>query len=96
MKLLVKLLMWPLSLAISALVWASAVILSRAAFLFGLASALTSTLALAVLLSGSMKNALILLGIAFLVSPLGLPMLAAKLLGGLASVNGIIRQYIHN
>ena len=95
MKLLVKLLLWPLSLAISLLVWASAVILSHAAFLFGLASALISALALAVFLSGSMKNAVILSGIAFLVSPVGLPMLAAKLLTGLAMFNGFLKNRIY-
>ena len=39
---------------------------------------------------------IILLVIAFLVSPLGLPMLAVKMLGGLQSVNGSLKGFIHN
>ena len=94
MKLL-KILAWPVTLVISALVWICAVVFSRAASLFALASALIFALALAVLLSGAAKNAAILAVAAFLVSPVGLPMLVAKLLGGLASVNNAIKDFIY-
>ena len=57
--------------------------------------ALISALAVAVLLSGSPQNAAILAVAAFLVSPLVLPMLAAKLLAGLASVNSTIKDFIY-
>ena len=95
MKLILKILAWPVTLALSALTWIGAFALSRAAFLFELASALISTLAMLVFLSGSMKNALILTGIAVLISPLGLPMLAAKLLAGLAMFNGFLKNRIY-
>ena len=95
MKLILKILAWPVTLMISALVWICAVVFSRAAPLFALASALISALALAVLLSGAAKNAAILALVAFLVSPLGLPMLAAKLLGGLVSVNNAMKNFIY-
>ena len=94
MKLILKIIAWPATLIITALVWICAVVFSRAASLFALASALISVLALAVLLSGAPQNAAILAVGAFLVSPLGLPMLAAKLLGGLASVNNAIKDFI--
>ena len=74
MKLL-KILAWPVTLMISALVWICAVVFSRAASLLALTSALIFALALAVLLSGAAKNAAILALVAFLVSPVGLPML---------------------
>ena len=38
MKLLLKILAWPVTLMLSALVWICAVVFSRAAFLFALAS----------------------------------------------------------
>ena len=95
MKLILKILAWPVTLMIPALVWICAVVFSRAAPLFALASALISALALAVLLSGAAKNAAILALVAFLVSPLGLPMLAAKLLGGLVSVNNAMKNFIY-
>lgn len=95
MKLILKALAWPVTLMISALVWICAVVFSRAASLFALTSALIFALALAVLLSGAPQNAPILAVAAFLVSPVGLPMLMAKLLGGLVSVNNAIKDFIY-
>ena len=57
---------------------------------------LIALMALAVLFTYSVQNGIILLVIAFLVSPLGLPMLAVKMLGGLQSVNGSLKGFIHN
>ena len=95
MKLLLKILAWPVTLALTVLTWLAAAVLSRAAFLFGLASAIITPAALVVLLTTSVKNGIILLTVAFLVSPLGLPMLAVRLLGGVASVNASLKNFIH-
>ena len=95
MKLLLKILAWPVTLALTALTWLAAAVLSRAAFLFGLAAAIITPAALVVLLTTSVKNGIILLAVAFLVSPLGLPMLAVRLLGGVASVNASLKNFIH-
>lgn len=75
-----KLIFFPLLLTIRLL----AFLLSHAALLLGLAGSLLAVLAVAVLLTGAIANGLILMGMAYLISPLGLPMLAAKLLGRLA------------
>ena len=95
MKLLLKILAWPVTLALTVLTWLAAAVLSRAALLFGLASAIITPAALVVLLTTSVKNGIILLTVAFLVSPLGLPMLAVRLLGGVASVNASLKNFIH-
>ena len=79
MKVLIRLLTAPIALV----VWLCAGLLYVSSFLFGLAGAALTVLAVDVVLAGSLKNGLILLVIAFLVRPLGLPMLAAWMLAGL-------------
>ena len=95
MKLILKIFVWPVTLALDLLTWIGALALSRTAFLFGLASALITPVALLVLITTSVKNGVILLALAFLISPLGLPMLAARMIGGVASVNEAIKNIIH-
>ena len=85
MKLVLKLLAAPLVLAVNLFVRACA-------FLFQIAGTVLALLALALMLTGAVKNGLFLLLLAFLASPIGLPMLAVKLLGGLASVNLTVKQ----
>lgn len=96
MKLILKILAAPVTLLISLFVWICAGLISCSAIVFKLASGLIALMALAVLFTYSVQNGIILLVIAFLVSPLGLPMLAVKLLGGLQSVNGSLKGFIHN
>ena len=92
MKLVLKLFAAPLVLAVSLFVRACAFLLARCAFLFQIAGTVLALLALALMLTGAVKNGLFLLLLAFLASPIGLPMLAVKLLGGLASVNLTVKQ----
>jgi len=96
MKPLLKVLTAPVTLTISLLVWLCAVLIDRTVFLFQIASAVLGLLAVLVLLTTSVTNGLILLGIAALVSPIGIPMLAVKLLGGLQSINLSLKGFIHN
>ena len=49
-----------------------------------------------VLFTTSVTNGLILLGLALAVSPIGLPLLAAKLLGGLQSINLSLKGFLQN
>lgn len=96
MKLILKILAAPVTLLISLFVWICAGLISCSAIVFKLASGLIALMALAVLFTYSVQNGIILLVIAFLVSPLGLPMLAVKMLGGLQNVNGSLKGFIHN
>lgn len=65
-------------------------------FVFKLASGLLSLLAFAVLITYSVKNGIILLVLAFLISPMGLPMLAVQGLGKLQDVNAAMKDFIHS
>ena len=78
---ILKVLFAPLSLILSLFVWLCAGLLSCSGFVFKLASGLLSLLAFAVLITYSAKNGIILLVLAFLISPMGLPMLAVQGLG---------------
>ena len=96
MKLILKILTAPVTLLISLFVWLCAGLISCSAIVFKIASALLTLAALAVLFLSSARNGIILLALAFLVSPMGLPLLAVKLLGDLQSVNGRLKGFIHN
>jgi len=63
---------------------------------FKLASGLLSLLAFAVLITYSAKNGIILLMLAFLISPMGLPMLAVWWLGKLQGANAAMKNFIHS
>lgn len=90
MKILIRLLTAPIALA----VWLCAGLLYVSSFLFGLASTALAILAVVVIMAGSPINGIILLGIAFLVSPLGLPLLAVQMLGGLQRMrNALVNRF---
>ena len=92
MRTVLKILLFPAVMVVDLFVWIFCGLLSCSAFVFSLASSIVSILAVAVLLTYSVENGLILLAIAFLVSPMGLPLLAAKLVGSLQYITGAIRS----
>lgn len=91
MKAILKVLTFPIVLILDLFTWICVGLISCSAILFKLASAILAILAVAVLITYSVQNGLILLTLAFLVSPLGLPMIAVWLLGGLQKISGTIK-----
>ena len=91
MKVILKVLTFPIVLILDLFTWICVGLISCSAILFKLASAILAILAVAVLITCSVQNGLILLTLAFLVSPLGLPMIAVWLLGGLQKISGTIK-----
>lgn len=91
MKAILKVLTFPIVLILDLFTWICVGLISCSAILFKLASAMLALLAVAVLVTYSVTNGLILLTFAFLVSPLGLPMIAVWLLGGLQKISGSIK-----
>lgn len=91
MKTILKVLTFPIVLILDLFTWICVGLISCSAILFKLASAILAILALAVLVTYSVQNGLILLTLAFLVSPLGIPMIAVRLLGGLQKISGTIK-----
>lgn len=76
MKLFLKILAAPIILLLGICVWILSGLLYCSAPLFGISSAVVTILATAVTVTGSIQNGIILFVIAFLISPVGLPMAA--------------------
>ena len=93
MKLIFKILPVPVTLAIDLFTLICIGIISCSAMLLRLVSGLIGILGIAVLVTYSPKNGLILLTIAYLVSPMGVPMIAVWLLGGLQSISRTLKYF---
>ena len=91
MKLIFKILTVPVTLAIDLFTLLCIGIISCSAMLLRLVSGIIGILGAAVLVTYSPKNGLILLTMAFLIGPMGLPMLAVYLLTGLQKISGAIK-----
>ncbi len=92
MKLIFKILTAPIALAIDLFTLVCIGLISFSAFFLRLASGIVGILGILVLATYSLKNGLILLTIAFLVSPMGLPMLAVWVLERLQSISCILKE----
>ena len=90
MKFLLKILLAPIRMVIWLFVRLFALVTYISSYVFGIAGAVIGILAVAVLLTTSVRNGLILLVIAFLVCPIGLPMLAVKMVGFLDRLGGVL------
>lgn len=95
MKFILKILFAPVIAVLVVLVSALALILNLSAWVFGIASTILGILGLAVLLLDNAVNGVIILIIAFLVSPVGLPMLAAWMLGQIQRFRYFIQDAVY-
>ena len=95
MRLILKILAAPIVVALTLFVWICSGLLYVSAFVFGLAGTVVAILGVAVLVTYSPKNGIILLIIAFLVSPMGLPMAAAWLLGKMQDLRYAIQDRVY-
>ena len=86
MRLLLKILAVPIIAALTLFVWLCSAILYCSAYVLGLAGSLLGLLAILVIVLDSVKNGLLLRLVAYMVSPLGLPMAAAWLLARVQDV----------
>ncbi len=94
-KLLLKLLIAPVLLALTLFVWLCMGLLYCSSYLLGLAGTLLGLLGLGELLLVSVPQGIALLAIAFLVGPLGLPMAATWLLGKLLGFKYFIQEKVY-
>lgn len=80
---ILKILCVPVSAALWVIITVCTLFLSLSTFAFGIAGTILGILACLLLLTGDWQNGLIVLLLAYLVSPMGIPMMAAHLLGSL-------------
>ena len=91
MKVIIKVLTLPIVLIIDVFTLICIGLISCSSIFFGFISSLLTLLGITILATYSWQNGLILLFLAYLVSPMGLPMLAVKLLSGLQIITGTIK-----
>ena len=94
MRLLLRILAAPVVVILTLFVWVCSAILYCSAYLLGLAGSLVGLMALIMFISGSVRNAILLLILAYLISPLGLPMAAAWLLGRVQDLRYAIMEAV--
>ena len=95
LKLVLKIAAAPVVLVLTLFTWVRFGLLYVSSFIFGLASTVVALLGLAVLVTYSPQNGIILLVIAFLVSPLGLPMAAAWLVSKVQDLRFAIQDAVY-
>ena len=95
LKLVLKIAAAPVVLVLTLFTWVCFGLLYVSSFIFGLASTVVVLLGLAVLVTYSPQNGIILLVIAFLVSPLGLPMAAAWLVSKVQDLRFAIQDAVY-
>ena len=94
MKLLLKIIAAPVIVVLTLFVWICSAVLYCSAYVLGLAGSLLGLLASLVIVLDSVKNGLILLLAAYLISPLGIPMAAAWLLARVQDLRYAIMEAV--
>jgi len=95
MKFLLKILFAPVIVILTLIIRTFALILRLSAWVFGIIGTVLGLLGLAILLLDSVTNGIIVLVIAFLVSPVGLPMLAAWTVGQMQRFRYFVQDAIY-
>ena len=95
MRFLLKIVLAPAIALLAVLIWLCGLTLKLAAWVFGTFGTVLGILGLAILLLDSVTNGIIVLVIAFLASPLGLPMLAAWMIGQMQRFRYFVQDAIY-
>ena len=95
LKLLLKILVAPVILALTLFVWICVGIVYVSGLVLGIISMVIALLGVAVLLTCSLQNGIILLVMAFLISPFGLPLVAIWLLGKVQDLKFLIQDLVY-
>ena len=95
MRFLLKIVFAPAIASLAVLIWLCGLTLKLSAWVFGIIGTVLGILGLAILLLDSVTNGIIVLVIAFLASPLGLPMLAAWMIGQMQRFRYFVQDAIY-
>lgn len=95
-KLLLKIVIAPVVLFLTLAIWICVGLVYVSGLVLGLLSMVIALLGVAVLVTYSPQNGLILLVIAFLISPFGLPKLAFWLLGKVQDLKFAIQDLVYS
>ena len=95
MKVLLKIVVAPLVVLLTLAIWICVGLVYVSGLVLGLVSMVIAFLGVAVLVTYSPQNGFILLLIAFLISPYGLPLAAIWLLGKVQNFQYLLQYIIH-
>ena len=95
MRFLLKIVLAPAIALLAVLIWLCGLTLKLSAWVFGIIGTVLGILGLVILLLDSVTNGIIVLVIAFLASPLGLPMLAAWMIGQMQRFRYFVQDAIY-
>ena len=95
MKLIVKILAAPLVAVLTLIVWIMSFLINLTAGVFGLVSSILGIFGLLILLLDNKTNGAIVLAVAFLVSPYGLPLLAVIGIGQIQRLRYAIQSRVY-
>lgn len=95
MKLILKILAAPVIAILVVFIWLCALLLRLSAWVFGIVSTILGVLGLAVLILDNVTNGIIILVFAFLVSPMGLPMVAAWMIGQMQRFRYFVQDAVY-
>ena len=95
LKLILKIVIAPVILLLTLAVWICVGLVYVSGLVLGLVSMVIAFLGVAVLVTYSPQNGFILLVIAFLISPYGLPLAAIWLLGKVQNFQYLLQNIIH-
>ena len=94
MKLILKMLGVPMILFLSITIWVCIQLIRTSTYILGLAGTMIGLLGLVVLITYSVPNGIVLLVIAFLSSPIVLPVMAIRLLGLVQDAKDVLRDFV--
>ena len=95
MKLILKILAAPVIAILVVFIWLCALLLRLSAWVFGIVSTILGVLGLAVLILDNVPNGFNILVYALLVSPMGLPMVAAWMIGQMQRFRYFVQDAIY-
>lgn len=95
MMIIFKILFAPMVAVLTLAVWISSLMLRMSAWVSGLLGTVLGILGVAVLVLDSVRNGVIVLVIAFAVSPLGLPMLATWMIGQVQKLRWFVIERVY-
>ena len=95
MKTLLKIIFAPVVAIFALVIWLCGILLSMSAWIFGILGTLLGILGLMILLFDSTTNGVIVLIFAFLVSPVGVPMIAAWMIGQMQRLRYFVQGAIY-
>ena len=95
MKTIMRILLAPIYMILSILIWTSSAVLYCSAFVLGAIATVIGILGAAAAITGDVKNGILLGILAFLISPVGIPMVIVRVLAGIRRLQWYMKEEVY-